>query len=155
MMNLRVRRTQGERGSITLPILVLTPALLVVAGLVVDGGYALSARQRAFNEAEQAARAGAGAVSPASLRGGSVSLVTDCSSPLPCAQQRATAYVTATGDTLTGDGVVVTPTTVTVTVQAKRRSVILSIIGISELTVSGTGTAEVQRGITAEEPAVP
>lgn len=139
-----------DTGSITLPILVLTPALLVVAGLVVDGGYALSARQRAFNEAEQAARAGAGAIDTASLRAGQVRLINDCSRPEPCAQKLASAYVIATGDTQVGP-VVVTPTTVSVTVQATRRSVLLTLIGIKDLTVQGTGTAEVQRGITGRE----
>lgn len=143
-----MRRDQA--GSITLPIVILTPALLAVAGLVIDGGYALSAQQRAFNEAEQAARAGAGAIEVASLREGTVRLVTDCSSPTPCAQQIAADYVRASGDTLIGP-VRVTPTTVSVTVQATRKSVILSIVGEDDLTVQASGSAVVQRGITGPE----
>lgn len=139
-----------DSGSITLPILVLTPALLMVGGLVVDGGYALSARQRAFNEAEQAARAGAAAIDIGSLRTGQTRLVTDCTRPEPCAQELASDYLATTGDRLVG-AVDVTPTTVTVTVEAERRSVVLAVIGISELVVRGTGTAEVQRGITGPE----
>ena len=44
-----------------------------------------------------------------------------------------------------------TATTVTVTVEATRRSVILSVIGIQDLTVQATGVAEIQRGITGPE----
>lgn len=141
---------RDDRGSITLPILVLTPAMLVMGGLVVDGGYAISARQRAINEAEQAARAGAAAVDTGSLRAGRAELITDCTRPEPCAQELAAGYVTATGDTMIGTPQV-TPTRVTVTVEATRRSVILAVIGINSLTVRGTGTAEVQRGITGPE----
>ena len=142
--------SRNERGSITLPVLVLTPALLMVGGLVVDGGYALTARQRAFNVAEQAARAGAGAIDTASLRAGDVRLITDCSRPEPCAQELAAAYVANTDDRLVGP-VQVTGRTVTVTVEARRRTVVLSVIGIQQLTVQATGVAEVQRGITGPE----
>ncbi len=147
---MRAFRRRDDAGSITLPVLVLVPALLVVAGLVIDGGYALADRQRTYDEAEQAARAGAGAVDPLSLREGTVRLVVDCGGGQPCAQELAAAYVAATADTLVGP-VAVTPTTVTVTVQTTRRSVLLSAIGIRELTVHGTGTAEVQRGTTVPE----
>ncbi len=143
-------RRRSDDGSITLPVLVLTPALLMVAGLVVDGGYGLSARQKAFGEAEQAARAGAGALDVDALRAGSVRLVTDCSRPEPCAQELAAAYVAATDDELVGP-VAVTPTTVEVTVRVVRPSVVLSAIGIQTLTVEGTGRAQVQRGITTAE----
>lgn len=128
-----------DRGSITLPIVILTPALLVVAGLVVDGGYVLSARQRAFNEAEQAARAGAGAIDVDALRQGDLRLVE------PRARALAQQYVAATEDTV--GPVTVTPTTVTVTVVAQRRSVLLSLVGIDLFTVQGTATAEIERGI--------
>ena len=140
----------GDRGSITLPVLVLTPALLMVGGLVVDGGYAISARQRAFNVAEQAARAGAAAIDTAALRAGQARLVIDCTRPEPCAQELAADYVASTDDRLVGP-VQATATTVTVTVEATRRTVVLSVIGIQELTVQATGTAEVQRGITGPE----
>lgn len=141
---------RDERGSITLPVLVLTPALLMVAGLVVDGGYALSARQRAFNVAEQAARAGAAAIDTASLRAGDARLIIDCTRPEPCAQELAAGYVDSTEDRLVGP-VQATATTVTVSVEASRRTVVLSVIGIQDLTVQATGTAEVQRGITGPE----
>src|SRR3546814_5744105 len=49
-------RVVNERGSVTAFVVIMTSALLAMAGLVIDGGYALAAHRRAFNEAEAAAR---------------------------------------------------------------------------------------------------
>jgi Flp pilus assembly protein TadG len=46
-----------DRGSAALFIAVFAPAMLFLAGLVIDGGAALEVRQRAADIAEQAARA--------------------------------------------------------------------------------------------------
>ena len=51
-------------------VVLFTVALLAVAGLVIDGGYALGAKREAMNSAEQAARAGADALDQGSLRDG-------------------------------------------------------------------------------------
>src|SRR5205085_1710451 len=48
-----------EGGSIALFFAVLFPALLVLAGLVADGGMALAAKAKASSDAREAARAGA------------------------------------------------------------------------------------------------
>src|SRR3546814_2863091 len=61
-------RVVNERGSVTAFVVIMTSALLAMAGLVIDGGYALAAHRRAFNEAEAAARAGAQAVDLDTLR---------------------------------------------------------------------------------------
>ncbi|WP_367186737.1 Tad domain-containing protein, partial [Sporichthya sp.] len=52
---------RSDEGSITPFVVVITAALLAMGGLVVDGGFALAARQDATATAEQAARAGADA----------------------------------------------------------------------------------------------
>ncbi len=59
-----------EAGSVSVLVAVLGFALLLMLGLVVDGGRQLIAYRRAANDAEQAARAGAGALNPAGLRTG-------------------------------------------------------------------------------------
>lgn len=48
-----------ERGAISALVVVLIVMLFAVAGLIYDGGRAINARQQAFDDAEQAARAGA------------------------------------------------------------------------------------------------
>ncbi len=54
------RAVRSERGSVTLLLVLIMPALFIgVAGLVFDGGQVVTARRQALNEAEQAARAGA------------------------------------------------------------------------------------------------
>ena len=51
-------------------MVLFTVALLAIAGLVIDGGYALGAKREAMNNAEQAARAGADALNQGALRDG-------------------------------------------------------------------------------------
>jgi Flp pilus assembly protein TadG len=126
-----------DEGAVTLFIVVIATALLAMAGLVIDGGYALAARQEASFAAEQAARAGADAIAPASLHR---------SDPLrldPAAARRAAeTYLVTTGHdgraSVAGDAV-------TVTVRITRRTAILSAIGIADLSSTATATA---RGLT-------
>ena len=51
------RRTGGERGSVSLLVVIMLPALLMAAGLVLDGGRQLQARREANGAAIAAARA--------------------------------------------------------------------------------------------------
>lgn len=64
------RRRPAERGSISMFVVIFTIAVLMLAGLVYDGGLAIAARQRAADIAEEAARAGANAVDVDALRSG-------------------------------------------------------------------------------------
>src|SRR6266700_550025 len=59
-----------QRGSISMFVVIFTIAVLMLAGLVYDGGLAIAARQRAADIAEEAARAGANAVDVDALRSG-------------------------------------------------------------------------------------
>lgn len=54
---IRALRAGTQRGSAALFVAMFAPAMLFMAGLVIDGGSALEARQRASDTAEQAARA--------------------------------------------------------------------------------------------------
>ena len=129
-----------DEGAATLFVVVLTAALLAMAGLVVDGGYALAARQQAAAAAEEAARAGADELSRDSVRAGG---------PLRVDPAAATAavsrYLGARGQegqaSIAGDAV-------TVTVRVTRRTAILSAVGIDTLTATATATA---RGLTGIE----
>lgn len=135
-------RVRDEQGTVTAFVVGFTFALLVVAGLVVDGGGLLAARRVAINEAEAAARAGAQAVDPASLRAGGPVIVDPVA-----AHQRALDYLATTGHA----GVVdVEGDTVTVTVSFSRPMTILGIAGLGDMTVRGSGSAHGARGVTRE-----
>jgi len=64
----------AERGSVTLWIVVFTGVALTLLFLVVDGGQVIVAKSRAADIAEQAARAAADDINPASLRNGQVAV---------------------------------------------------------------------------------
>jgi Flp pilus assembly protein TadG len=51
------RRTRGERGNVSLLVVIMLPALLMAAGMVLDGGRQLQVRREANGAAIAAARA--------------------------------------------------------------------------------------------------
>ncbi|HLV72429.1 MAG TPA: pilus assembly protein TadG-related protein [Vulgatibacteraceae bacterium] len=57
-----------DEGTIALYTVLFTPIVFLLAGLLVDGGLAIHARQRAADMAEQAARAGADQIDTDALR---------------------------------------------------------------------------------------
>lgn len=121
-----------EQGAVTVFVVLFTAALLAVAGLVIDGGYALGAKRQAMNHAEQAARAGADALDPAALRDGQT--VVDASRATDAAQQYL-AQVGARGtvDVVGGE--------VTVTVTSRRDTTLLSAVGVTSIPISASATA--------------
>jgi len=126
-----------EAGQVTAFVAVLLLALLVMLGLVTDGGRALAAKLQAVNEAQEAARAGAQAIDLAAYRrDGTLRL-----DPAR-AEARARAYVAATGDTLTA--VVVTGDEVTVTVARTDSTHLLTLAGLTSIHTTGTGTARAE-----------
>lgn len=129
----------SERGSVTVLVAVLTMALLLVGGLVVDGGFALTAQRRAFNEAEAAARAGAQAVDLDALRAtGAVQLEPAAAAAL------AESYLAEAGR---GGTVQVDGDTVRVSVSFRQPMVILSAVGVGPLEIKGRGEARAVRGV--------
>src|SRR5712692_5629097 len=62
--------TRDQRGQVTAFVVTMTAALLLMAGLVLDGGETLGAQRQAINEAEAAARAGAQAIDLPTYRAG-------------------------------------------------------------------------------------
>jgi beta-lactam-binding protein with PASTA domain len=130
----------GERGSVTVFVVGVVLALVVMGGLVFDGGAVIAGHREADAEAEGAARAAAEQVSIPALRSGQIQL------NAAGATQAADAYLRHYGRTGT---VVVTGDEVTVTVSYPVEMQVLDVIGIRSKTVTGTGTA------TAIEGAVP
>jgi Flp pilus assembly protein TadG len=137
-MTSRLRRRLSpddtDRGSISLYFAITALAALVMAGLVVDGGAALATRERAADLATQAARAGATALTPTSLRGTPTDLQADPTAAAQAAQAilsdaGATGHVTVSGDT------------VTVTAHLPRHTVILSAVGLTNISQTATATA--------------
>ena len=67
-------RWRGDRGTLSLFVVLFTPVVVLLAGLLVNGGIAINARERAADVAQQAARAGANDLNVAALRSGTVEL---------------------------------------------------------------------------------
>jgi hypothetical protein len=138
-------RTGGadpDLGSVGVYVVVVAVGLLVMAGLVLDGGAAFAARGAAATAAQQAARAGADALDPLSLRSTDPVGVTVNVAAARAAADRVLAAAGATG-TVTVDG-----TAVTVTARIGRPSYVLSVVGVDRLTGTGTFTAVPLRGTT-------
>ncbi|HEU5156340.1 MAG TPA: pilus assembly protein TadG-related protein [Streptosporangiaceae bacterium] len=116
--------------------------VIMLAGLVVDGGLAIHARERAADIAEQAARAGADDINVAALRDGgepTVNTATACGK----AHDLAVSYA----DALTGWGCVSSADQVSVTITIKVRPQLLNIVpGLGAFTMTSTATAHPERG---------
>ena len=128
-------RLGADRGSISLYFAIITMAALVMAGLVLDGGAALAAREKAADLATQAARSGADALTPASLRGGEPG---QPQADPGAARQAVTSLLDAAGAHGT---VTVSGHTVTVTVTVPRHTVILSAIGVDDISQTASASA--------------
>ena len=134
-----------DRGSITAYLLIMTVAFVVLAGLVLDGGAALTAHGTAADTAQQAARAGADALDEQSLRASAPAGLT--ANPAAAA---AAAAVLAAAD-VTGD-ITVTGSTVTVTARATTPTAILAVVGIDQVGGTATATAIPLHGTTTGAP---
>lgn len=137
--NRRRQQVGGDRGSAALGLAITMVGLLAMAGLVLDGGAAIAARERAADVAQQAARAGADALSAGgvfSASGGSTALGANPS-----------AATAAASSLLTGEGVTdfhisVQGNVVVVTAHVSRPTALLSAVGVD--TVGGTATEQAQ-----------
>ena len=135
---LRARLGDAESGMVTAFVVIFTLALLLMAGLVVDGGLALAAKAQAIDDAQAAARAGAQAIDIPTYRAtGQITL--DPAQATADAQH----YLAAAGHTGT---VSVNGEQVTVTVTISQPTQILDLAGIDHLTETGTGTATAEQG---------
>lgn len=125
-------RVRDERGAITVWVVFISVAMLALAGLVIDGGYAMAAKREAARVAEQAARAAADQLDTDSIRTGGNQLAVDD------AAATARTYLSGAGESGT---VSVNGDTVTVTVTKTQPSTILSAFGKDSFTVSSSASA--------------
>jgi hypothetical protein len=128
-----------ESGAVTVFALVLSMAMIVAAGLVLDGGRLLSARRQAGDIAGNAARAGAQAVDEHQLRSGRA--IVD---PVDGADAVA-AYLAGTPATGTAR---IAQDAVSVTVRLPVRMLLLGAVGMDGTTVTAARQARAVRGVT-------
>jgi Flp pilus assembly protein TadG len=141
----RRRDLRADGGAAAVLLVLLTPVFLALAGLVLDGGRAIAARQQAADLAEQAARAGAGALDVTTLRASGQDTINPAA-----AQAAACRYVTLSQP---GDGcrATVTAGQVTVTVATSTPTVLLGLIGINTFHTTGWATATAVTGISTPD----
>lgn len=130
---------RGERGTVTVFVVSMTTALLLVAGLVSDGGRMIAARREADAVAAAAARAGAQGLDEAGLRQSD-------GAPLNVSDvvRRVERYL---GRTDYSGGASVSGDTVTVEVHRTQTLAILSLAGLASSDITGTGSARAVRAV--------
>ncbi len=124
-------------------MVLLLVALFALLGLVVDGGSALTAQQSAQVEAEQAARAGAGAISVDGLRAGVVEI--DPQAAVAAAQ----GFMASSGHP---GSATVSGGVVSVRLAYQVPTVILGIVGIDHLSVAASAAAVNVNGVARGTP---
>lgn len=132
------RRCRGEDGTFTTWFVGLVMPMMMMAGLVFDGGHVLAERREALDVAQNAALAGSQAIDTSQVRQGNVAI--DPDKVIAAAQ----SYLAANGHTGT---VSVSGTEVTVVVTQTVDMQLLSAIGVGPKTVTGTATARIVRGV--------
>jgi hypothetical protein len=128
----------SDQGSVTPFVLLVCVCLAALLGLVAEGGLALSARETAVAEAEQAARAGAAVLTPSTLRAGGTS------NGGPSAIEVAESVMASSGHpgTATDEGGVVTATVSPFHVATP----LLALAGVDSITVTATARARAVAG---------
>lgn len=151
MSSLRARvaaaqeRLRSDAGSATVFVLGFAVVLFVAAGLSIDGGKAINARERLVDVSAQAARAGAAAVDENALRTRGVVVLDPAA-----ARAAACGYLTTAGYPCPATSV--TADTVTVGTYWNMPTNLLGLVGIGTIRVSGNGTARAVTGIDAGTP---
>ena len=130
------RTGRGDRGAITMIVVVTMTGLIAMAGLVYDGSLKMRAARTATTSAAEAARAATQALTPAAITGRPSDV--DASAGVRAGR----AYLAAAGV----DGTVsVSGDTATVHTTVPWQPQVLSIIGIGPQTVTGDATARTTR----------
>jgi Flp pilus assembly protein TadG len=130
------KRSGEDEGAVTIFVVIVASALLVFAGLVVDGAGKIRALQRADHVALEAARAGAQQIDiPNAARGQNARIV-----PTQ-ARTAANAYLSAAGMSGT---VTFTDSNqrVVVTTQETYDPVVLGIVGMGQQTMEGRAAVD-------------
>jgi Flp pilus assembly protein TadG len=138
----RLDRLRNERGSITLMLVILFPMLLALAGLVLDGGAKLRATEHATAIAQEAARAGAGAVNQSAAYATGAFTVSPVQA-VAAARAYLAHYSYPATVTVTGQD------TISVRVTITQPTAVMSIVGIRAMTVAGRATARLVTSVPA------
>ena len=133
-------RHRGDEGRVTLLMVVFSLAIFAVIGLAADGGAKIRAIQRANNIAAEAARAGGQALDPTLAVAGGDKVV-DPDAAVTAAQSYLNAAGVPGTVSVSGDR-----TQVHVTVTIVVPTAILSLFGVNQMTVTGTGTSQILVG---------
>jgi Flp pilus assembly protein TadG len=94
-----LRRRHGDRGSVSVWVVIFAFTTMILLTLVVDGGQVMIAKSRAADIAEQAARAAADDIDPAALRGGQVAIAQGACDAAGPAAGLITSYAKGVGVT--------------------------------------------------------
>lgn len=129
---------RGQRGSITVWLATFSIGLLVMIGLVVDGGGKVRTQQRAQDLAAQAARVAGEQIQPDLAIAGQAATIQTVD-----ARRAAQTYLTAAG--VTGTVTIRGDQSVTVEVFDHYQPVFLTLIGIGDLPVTATATSRLNR----------
>jgi uncharacterized membrane protein affecting hemolysin expression len=132
-----------DDGTISVFVVIVTMAMLLAAGLVLDGGRLLAARRKAADIAGNAARAGAQAVDEHELRSGRA--IVD---PVD-GHDAVVGYLASTPATGTAR---ITGDTVTVDVRMRVRLLLLGMAGVGDPTVTATRAARAAAGVSDGGP---
>lgn len=129
-----------DRGTIGMFVAIFSLAVFLFAGLLVDGGLAIHARQRAFDIASQAARAGADNIDVEELRetGEPAILVAG-------ACDQAQEIIVQYGN-VSDTNCAATPEEVTVEVTMVVGTTFLKLVGIGEFKMAVESTAHPEEG---------
>ncbi|MEW9532861.1 pilus assembly protein TadG-related protein [Microbispora sp. NPDC049125] len=130
----------ADRGSITPFALIFIVTLILFVGLAVDGGAKLRAGWEAVGIAEEAARAGAGQIDRRAAYEGRVFIV-----DRGAAVRAAQAYLSATGRP--GSVAITGPDSIRVRVTVTKPTWLLSLVGLSSVSMTATATADLVSGV--------
>lgn len=132
----RARAAQRDRGSMSLFFAVTTVAILMVMGLLVDGGGALNTANRATSIAQEAARTAGQQLDPAqAIEGTAITIDPDAATG---AAQDYLATADVTGNVEITDG----GQSITVTVHDTYNTLFAQFVGKGTIHVTGTATAQ-------------
>ncbi len=139
-----MRRPGEDRGTVALFTAIFAVFVLVLAGLLVDGGLAIHARQRAADIAEQAARAAADDIDVPYLRSTGRARILAGDGPCRRARLLASKYSEVRppiGCDASGGQAA------RVDIKIRVKFQLLSAFGFADMTMSSTAFAHPQEGI--------
>jgi Flp pilus assembly protein TadG len=136
-------RARDDRGTVAMFTTIFAVFVIALAGLLVDGGLTIHARQRAADIAEQAARAAADDVDVPYLRQTGKARILASGAPCQRARLLASKYKEVTGTIQCATSA----QTARVGVQIRVKFQLLSAFGFPDMTMSSTASAQPQEGI--------